>query len=216
MWVAGYSLDNLSPMAFTPVGFIVDDAIVMLENIGTPKRAKSRFRRRSKAPPRSVSPSYRSPCRWLAVLIPLLMMSGIIGRLFREFLGHHRDDDLRLGLCLAHPDSDDGVALPQEFAVTEERHGRLYKLSEKGFIALASGHERGVDFVLRHRFPTLLVFIGTVIATGVSFSSSSRKAFFPQQQDTGILFGTTEAGQDVPAFHDMSSLAAGGRLGRVG
>src|SRR6202030_4750563 len=84
-----------------------------------------------------------------------------------------------------------------------ERHGRLYNLSERGFVALANGYERGVDFVLRHRFATLLTFIGTVIATVYLFVVIP-KGFFPQQ-DTGILFGTTEAGQDV-SFHDMYRL----------
>ena len=75
--------------------------------------------------------------------------------------------------------------------------------SEKGFDALANGYRRGVDFVLRHRFATLLTFIATVIATGYLFVIIP-KGFFPQQ-DTGILFGTTEAGQDV-SFHDMYRL----------
>ncbi len=85
----------------------------------------------------------------------------------------------------------------------EEKHGRLYDLSEKGFVAMANGYARGVDFVLRHRFATLITFIATVVATGYLFVIIP-KGFFPQQ-DTGILFGTTEAGQDV-SFHDMYRL----------
>ena len=87
----------------------------------------------------------------------------------------------------------------------EERHGRLYNLSEKGFAALANGYARGVDFVLRHRFATLLTFIATVVATGYLFVIIP-KGFFPQQ-DTGILYGTTEAGQDV-SFAEMYQPAA--------
>ena len=85
----------------------------------------------------------------------------------------------------------------------EERHGRLYNLSEKGFTALANGYARGVDFVLRHRFATLLTFIATVIATVYLFVIIP-KGFFPQQ-DTGILYGTTEAAQDV-SFAEMYKL----------
>jgi HAE1 family hydrophobic/amphiphilic exporter-1 len=70
-----------------------------------------------------------------------------------------------------------------------------FNLSEKGVVAPANGYERGIDFVLRHRFATLLTFIGTVIATGYPFVIIP-KGFFPQQ-DTGVLYGTTESGQDV-------------------
>ena len=82
----------------------------------------------------------------------------------------------------------------------EEKHGRLYKLSERGFHAMARGYGRGLDLVLRHRFVTLMSFIATVVATGYLFTIIP-KGFFPQQ-DTGILFGVSEAGQDV-SFAEM-------------
>ena len=77
----------------------------------------------------------------------------------------------------------------------------LYKLSERGFAALANGYERGLDFVLRHRFPTLMVFLATVVATVYLFVVIP-KGFFPQQ-DTGILFGTSDAPQDI-SFAEMA------------
>jgi len=85
----------------------------------------------------------------------------------------------------------------------EEHHGRLYNLSERGFVALANGYGRGLDLVLRHRFITLMTFIATVAATGYLFVIIP-KGFFPQQ-DTGILFGVSEAGQDV-SFPEMSRI----------
>ena len=195
MWAVGYSLDNLSLMAFTiSVGFVVDDAIVMLENITRhieegEKPLQAALKGSSEIGFTIISISVSL----VAVLIPLLMMSGIIGRLFREF-------SVTIAMTIFVSAVVSLTLTPMmasRFLKTrdEERHGRLYKLSEKGFVALANGYARGVDFVLRHRFATLLTFIGTVIATGYLFVIIP-KGFFPQQ-DTGVLYGTTEAGQDV-------------------
>ena len=203
MWVAGYSLDNLSLMAFTiSVGFVVDDAIVMLENITRHiEEGEKPFQAALKGSAEIGFTIISISVSLVAVLIPLLMMSGIIGRLFREF-------SVTIAMTIfvsAFVSLTLTPMMASRFLKShdEERHGGLYKLSEKGFIALANGYERGVDFVLRHRFATLLTFIGTVIATGYLFVVIP-KGFFPQQ-DTGILFGTTEAGQDV-SFHDMYRL----------
>src|SRR5271163_4918598 len=203
MWSVGYSLDNLSLMALTiAVGFVVDDAIVMLENITRhieegekPLQAALKGSAEIGFTIISISVSL------VAVLIPLLMMSGIIGRLFREF-------SVTIAMTIfvsAFVSLTLTPMMASRFLKShdEEHHGRLYKLSEKGFIALANGYERGVDFVLRHRFATLLTFVATVIATVYLFVVIP-KGFFPQQ-DTGIIFGTTEAGQDV-SFHDMYRL----------
>jgi HAE1 family hydrophobic/amphiphilic exporter-1 len=203
MWVAGYSLDNLSLMAFTiAVGFVVDDAIVMLENITRhieegerPLEAALKGSAEIGFTIISISVSL------VAVLIPLLMMSGIIGRLFREF-------SITIAMTIAVSAFVSLTLTPMmasRFLKShdEERHGRLYNLSEKGFTALANGYARGVDFVLRHRFATLLTFIATVAATVYLFVIIP-KGFFPQQ-DTGILYGTTEAAQDV-SFAQMYKL----------
>ena len=203
MWVAGYSLDNLSLMAFTiSVGFVVDDAIVMLENITRHiEEGEKPFQAALKGSAEIGFTIISISVSLVAVLIPLLMMSGIIGRLFREF-------SVTIAMTIfvsAFVSLTLTPMMASRFLKShdEQRHGRLYNLSERGFTALANGYARGVDFVLRHRFPTLLTFLGTVIATGYLFVVIP-KGFFPQQ-DTGILFGTTEAGQDV-SFHDMYRL----------
>src|SRR5271157_2861991 len=203
MWAASYSLDNLSLMAFTiAVGFVVDDAIVMLENITRHiEEGEKPFQAALKGSSEIGFTIISISVSLVAVLIPLLMMTGIIGRLFREF-------SVTIAMTIAVSAFVSLTLTPMmasRFLKShdEERHGRLYNLSEKGFNALARGYERGVDFVLRHRFATLLTFIATVIATGYLFVIIP-KGFFPQQ-DTGILFGTTEAGQDV-SFHDMYRL----------
>ena len=81
-----------------------------------------------------------------------------------------------------------------------EKHGRLYQLSERGFAAMANGYERGLDVVLRHRFITLMVFFATLCATGYLFVVIP-KGFFPQQ-DTGIVYGNSDAPQDI-SFAEM-------------
>ena len=203
MWAAGYSLDNLSLMAFTiSVGFVVDDAIVMLENITRHiEEGEKPFQAALKGSSEIGFTIISISVSLVAVLIPLLMMSGIIGRLFREFavtIAMTIFVSAVVSLTLT-------PMMASRFLKShdEEHHGRLYNLSEKGFAALANGYQRGIDFVLRYRFATLMTFIATVIATGYLFVVIP-KGFFPQQ-DTGILFGTTEAGQDV-SFHDMYRL----------
>src|SRR5271167_2811673 len=195
MWAAGYSLDNLSLMALTiSVGFVVDDAIVMLENITRHiEEGEKPFQAALKGSAEIGFTIISISVSLVAVLIPLLMLSGIIGRLFREF-------SVTIAMTIFVSAVVSLTLTPMmasRFLKSrdEERHGRLYKLSEKGFVALANGYARGVDFVLRHRFATLMTFIGTVIATGYLFVIIP-KGFFPQQ-DTGVLYGTTEAGQDV-------------------
>ena len=129
----------------------------------------------------------------VAVLIPLLLMTGIIGRLFREFA-------ITLTMTIlvsAFVALTLTPMMASRFLKEHERekHGRLYMLSERGFTALANGYERGLDFVLRHRFATLVVFLATVAATGYLFVIIP-KGFFPQQ-DTGVLFGNSDAPQDI-------------------
>ncbi len=203
MWAASYSLDNLSLMAFTiAVGFVVDDAIVMLENITRHiEDGEKPFEAALKGSAEIGFTIISISVSLVAVLIPLLMMGGIIGRLFREF-------SITIAMTIAVSAFVSLTLTPMmasRFLKSrdEEHHGRLYNLSERGFQALANSYARGVDFVLRHRFATLMTFLATVIATGCLFVIIP-KGFFPQQ-DTGILFGTTEAGQDV-SFAEMYKL----------
>src|SRR4029079_9523718 len=134
----------------------------------------------------------------IAVFIPLLMMGGIIGRLFREF-----------GVTVSMT-----IAVSAFVALTltpmmasrflkskrEEKHGRLYQLTERGFDKLLSGYAWALDIVLRHQFATLLVFFATLAGTVYLFIAIP-KGFFPQQ-DTGLISGVSEAAQDI-SFAEM-------------
>jgi HAE1 family hydrophobic/amphiphilic exporter-1 len=203
MFAFSYSLDNLSLMALTiAVGFVVDDAIVMLENITRHiEEGEKPFAAALKGSAEVGFTIVSISISLIAVLIPLLLMSGIIGRLFREFA-------VTLAMTIVVSAFVSLTLTPMmasRFLKShdEERHGRLYKLSERGFDALANGYARALDVVLRHRFITLLTFLATVVATVYLFVIIP-KGFFPQQ-DTGILFGTSEAGQDV-SFPEMYKL----------
>ena len=195
MWVFGYSLDNLSLMALTiAVGFVVDDAIVMLENITryveqgeTPYKAALRGSREIAFTIVSISISL------IAVLIPLLLMGGIIGRLFREFavtLAMTIFVSAFVSLTLTPMLASRFLKPPKE-----AHHGRLYAWSERAFDAMLHGYERGLDIVLKYRFITLCVFFATLALSVVLFIVIP-KGFFPQQ-DIGLLSGISEASQDV-------------------
>jgi len=128
----------------------------------------------------------------VAVFIPLLLMGGIVGRLFREFavtvtltIGVSVLISLTLTpmLCSRFLKNEHGT-----------RHGRIYQLFERGFDAMLAGYKRGLDVVFRHQFATLMVFIATVAATAVLFLVIP-KGFFPQQ-DTGFIFGNAQSSQD--------------------
>jgi HAE1 family hydrophobic/amphiphilic exporter-1 len=195
MWLFGYTIDNLSLMALTiAVGFVVDDAIVMLENItryveqgDPPFKAALRGSREIAFTIVSISVSL------VAVLIPLLLMGGIIGRLFREFavtLAMAIIVSAFVSLTLTPMLASRFLRPPKE-----AHHGRLYAWSERAFDGLLHGYERGLDIVLRHRFPTLCVFFAT-LALSVFLFVVIPKGFFPQQ-DIGLLSGVSEASQDV-------------------
>ncbi|MCX7321125.1 MAG: efflux RND transporter permease subunit, partial [Hyphomicrobiales bacterium] len=134
----------------------------------------------------------------VAVLIPLLLMGGIIGRLFREFaitLTMAIFVSLVVSLTLT-------PMMASRFLRDEKhtRHGRFYRMSENVFDAMLRGYERGLDIVLRWRLTTLLVFFATV-ALSVYLFVVIPKGFFPQQ-DTGLITASSEAAQDI-SFADM-------------
>jgi HAE1 family hydrophobic/amphiphilic exporter-1 len=200
MWVFGYTLDNLSLMALTiAVGFVVDDAIVMLENITryieegeTPLAAA--FKGSSEIGFTIVSISISL----VAVLIPLLLMGGIIGRLFREFavtLAMTIFVSMVVALTLT-------PMMASRFlrAHGETRHGRFYQWSERAFDAMLRGYERGLNLALRWRLTTLVIFFAT-LGLSVYLFAVIPKGFFPQQ-DVGLISATSEAGQDV-SFAEM-------------
>jgi HAE1 family hydrophobic/amphiphilic exporter-1 len=195
MWLANYSLDNLSLMALTiAVGFVVDDAIVMLENITryveegeTPFEAALKGSREIAFTIVSISVSL------IAVLIPLLLMGGIIGRLFREFA-------VTLSMAIVVSAVVSLTLTPMMASRflkphNETHHGRLYALSERAFDAMLHAYERGLDLVLKYQFTTLCVFFAT-LALSVYLFVVIPKGFFPQQ-DIGLLTGISEAAQDV-------------------
>jgi HAE1 family hydrophobic/amphiphilic exporter-1 len=195
MWVFGYTLDNLSLMALTiAVGFVVDDAIVMLENITRyieegEKPLAAAFKGASEIGFTIVSISISL----VAVLIPLLLMGGIIGRLFREFavtLAMTIFVSMVVSLTLT-------PMMASRFlrAHSETRHGKFYEWSERGFEAMLHGYERGLDVAMRWRRTTLLIFFAT-LGLSVYLFIVIPKGFFPQQ-DNGLISATAEATQDI-------------------
>jgi hydrophobic/amphiphilic exporter-1 (mainly G- bacteria), HAE1 family len=202
MYVVGYSLDNLSLMALTiAVGFVVDDAIVMLENIYRHIEAgMSPYEAAIKGAGEIGFTILSISISLVAVFIPLLLMSGLVGRLFHEFA-------VTVTMTIAVSAIVALTLSPMMGALflRDERHvshGRAYMALERGFQWLIDHYARGLDFVLRHQRATLITFIATV-ATAVLLYIVVPKGFFPQQ-DTGVLAGITDAPQDV-SFDQMVS-----------
>ena len=194
MYLMNFSLDNLSLMALTiAVGFVVDDAIVVVENIyrhvehgEAPFAAALKGSREIGFTVLSIS------CSLIAVFIPLLLMSGIIGRLFREFA-------LTVTASIAVSALVSLTLAPMmcsRFMQREaENHGRLYRVIEGGFDAMITFYRRTLDIVLRHQPITLGVFFATMALTLV-MAIQIPKGFFPIQ-DTGIIHGFAEAAQQT-------------------
>src|SRR5215475_9396496 len=194
MYLAGFSLDNLSLMALTiAVGFVVDDAIVVVENIfrhieaGTsPLQSALKGAREIGFTVVSISVSL------VAVFIPLLLMGGIVGRLFREFA---ITVTAAIGVSVVVSLTLTPMLCSRFLGGHAEHHGRLYRAIEAAFDGLIGLYRRGLDVVLRHQAVTLLVFFLTLGLTGVMFVLIP-KGFFPVQ-DTGLITGISEAAQDV-------------------
>jgi len=200
MWAIGYTLDNLSLMALTiAVGFVVDDAIVMLENITRyvehgEKPLAAAFKGASEIGFTILSISVSL----VAVLIPLLLMGGVIGRLFREFavtLAMAIFVSLVVSLTLT-------PMMASRFlrAQSETEHGRLYQWSERAFDWMLHAYERGLNLALRWSRTTLCIFFATVTLSVYLFLVIP-KGFFPQQ-DNGFLTAVSETAQDI-SFADM-------------
>jgi hydrophobe/amphiphile efflux-1 (HAE1) family protein len=195
MYLAGYSIDNLSLMALTIVtGFVVDDAIVVIENITRyleaglpPFQAALRGSKEIGFTVLSMSTSL------VAVFIPIMMMGGIMGRLFREFAVTL---SVAVGMSLLVSLSVTPMLCAHFLKpVTKGNHNWLYRLSERSFENLRAGYERGLRWVLNHQPLTLGVTIGTVCLS-VALYYYIPKGFFPQQ-DTGTLMGSIQASQDI-------------------
>jgi multidrug efflux pump len=195
MYLLKYSIDNLSLMALTiSTGFVVDDAIVVTENITraieeghSPMRAALRGAEQVGFTIVSITASL------LAVFVPILLMGGIVGRLFREFavtLSVAVAMSALVSLTLT-PMMCSRILRPNR----TEAHGWLYRTSERAFDASLAFYEHGLRWALRHRTTMLLVTLAT-IAVNVALFATVPKGLFPQQ-DTGLLIATTEASQDV-------------------
>jgi len=230
MYLLGYSVDNLSLMALAiSTGFVVDDAIVVIENITryleqgfSPVAAALRGSTEISSTVMSMSTSL------IAVFIPILLMGGIIGRLFREF-------SVTLAVAIA-------VSLVVSLTTTpsmcakflrphnQQKHGRLFRLSEKGFEAILNGYGNSLSWVLRH--PALMLGVtGATACLSVFLYITVPKGFFPQQ-DTGRMMGFIQTAPDMafnltsqklkqfldivgadPAVEHISGSTGGGRGG---
>ena len=195
MYLLGYSLDNLSLMALTiSTGFVVDDAIVMIENIEryieeghTPLEAALQGSAQIGFTIVSLTVSL------IAVLIPLLFMGDIVGRLFREFA-------VTLAVTILISAIISLTLTPMMCALLlrqrdQARHGRFYNWSESAFNKTIAFYGRTVKFVLKHQTATLLVTIATLVGT-IWLYIIVPKGFFPVQ-DTGIITGITDARESI-------------------
>ncbi|HYG91470.1 MAG TPA: multidrug efflux RND transporter permease subunit [Azospirillum sp.] len=203
MWACGYSLDNLSLMALTiSVGFVVDDAIVVVENVVRHIEAGIRPLEAAVKGVRQVAFTVVSiSLSLVAVFIPILFMGGIIGRYFREFA-------VTLSVAVAVSAFVSLTLTPMMCArllhADAERRpsGRLARGLERGFDAVHRVYALGLDWALGHRAVMLLTTLAAVAAS-VWLYIQIPKGFFPQQ-DIGLLFGTTDAPPDI-SFQAMLS-----------
>ncbi len=193
MHLLGYSLDNLSLMALTLcVGFVVDDAIVMLENIVRHmEMGKGKFRAAIDGSKEIGFTIVSMTISLVAVFIPLLFMGGILGRLFHEFAVTISVAILVSGFISLSltPMMGSRILRPH----SQKKHGRLYAASEAFFDSLLQGYDRSLKLVLRYRSFTMAFSLALIVATAYLFSIIP-KDFIPSQ-DTGQINASTEAAQ---------------------
>jgi len=194
MYLLNFSINNLSLMALTiSIGFVVDDAIVVVENIYrhvedglSPLDAALKGSKEIAFTVLSISLSL------IAAFIPLLLMGGLIGRIFREFsltVTASIAVSVLVSLTLAPMLSSRCLRQPSS------AHGRIFLTIEAAFVALLAGYRRTLDIVLRHQAITLAVFLATVALT-VIMAIQIPKGFFPIQ-DTGLITAVSEGAQDI-------------------
>ncbi len=205
MHLCGYSLDNLSLMALTiATGFVVDDAIVVLENISRriedgmePRQAALQGSREVGFTVLSMSLSL------IAVFIPILLMGGIVGRLFREFAVV-----LSVAILISLLVSLTTTPMMCARLLRQEGsrpHGRLYRASERAFAVVLGWYETSLAWALRHG-PLMLVLLAATICLNVYLYIIVPKGFFPQQ-DTGRVIGNIQADQSI-SFQAMRQKVA--------
>jgi hydrophobe/amphiphile efflux-1 (HAE1) family protein len=207
LYELGYSLDNLSLMALTiSVGFVVDDAVVVIENIVRHlEEGLSPMQAAIKGSSEIGFTIISITLSLIAVFIPLFLMGGYVGLLFREFA---ITVSVSLVLSLLISLTLTPMMCSRLLKPETGQHGRLYRLFERGFDGLLALYGRGLDIVLRHQFITLMVMLGTIVLTGYLYVIIP-KGFFPQQ-DTGMITGITEASQDIsfPAMAERQQAVA--------
>ena len=232
MYLLGYTIDNLSLMALTvATGFVVDDAIVVVENITrhlengmSPMEASLHGAKEIGFTVVSISISL------IAVFIPILLMGGIVGRLFREFA-------VTLSVAIAISMVISLTTTPMMCSrilrpASEEKHGRLFQASERFLRWVMGGYERSLGWVLKHPLLTLTTWFVTLLTT-LALYWFIPKGFFPQQ-DTGRITGSIQAAQDIsfggleklmtqyvaivqadPAVENVTAFVGGGNTGRM-
>jgi multidrug efflux pump len=195
MYLFGFSIDNLSLMALTiSTGFVVDDAIVVMENI-------SRLREDGMAPMKAAFQGSKEigftilsiSLSLIAVFIPILLMSGIVGRLFREFAV-----TLSTAIVVSMLISLTATPMMCAYLLKDERtikHGSAYRITERGFTWMLAGYSRSLTWVLKHPTPILILLLLTI---GLNFYLIDiiPGGFFPQQ-DTGVITGNARGPQDA-------------------
>ncbi len=201
MYLLGYSLNNLTLMALTiSTGFVVDDAIVMIENIARYiEEGMDPLHAALKGSAQIGFTIVSLTVSLIAVLIPLLFMGDVVGRLFREFA-------VTLAITILVSAVVSLTLTPMMCArllkhKPEAQQGRFYRASEKVFESVIAFYGRTLEVILRHQFATLVVTIGTLVATIFLFVIVP-KGFFPVQ-DTGVILGISEAPQTV-SFTSMA------------
>ena len=199
MYVLGYTIDNLSLMALTlAVGFIVDDAIVMLENIVRHMEGGKGRMEAALEGAREIGFTIVSMTASLAaVFLPVLFMGGIVGRLLHEFavvIGAAVIVSGVVSLTLTP------LLCSRFLRPPREAHGRVYAASERVFTGMLTTYERSLQLALRHPRFTLGIFFATLVVTGYLFVIIP-KGFIPNE-DTGQVFAFTEASQDI-SFEGM-------------
>ncbi len=201
MYLLGFSIDNLSLMALTiSTGFVVDDAIVVIENITRYlEQGMKPFQAAMKGAAEIGFTVLTISLSLIAVFIPLLLMGGIVGRLFREFA-------ITLSIAITVSMVVSLTTTPMMCAhllKQEQQHGRVYLITERAFDAIVRGYGHALNLVLRFSFITLLTLLATIALSGY-LAWHVPKGFFPEQ-DTGRLNGSIQADQDT-SFQAMDKL----------
>jgi hydrophobe/amphiphile efflux-1 (HAE1) family protein len=200
LYELGYSLDNLSLMALTiATGFVVDDAVVVIENTYRHlEEGLSPLHAALKSAGEIGFTIVSITLSLIAVFIPLFLMGGYVGLLFREFAVAV---SVALVLSLIISLTLTPMMCARLLRPEGRQHGALYRLLEGAFDGLLKLYEAGLKIVLRHRFVTLMTMFGTIVLTGYLYWLIPM-GFFPQQ-DTGLIIGFSEAAQDI-SFQAMS------------